>query len=565
MRFSILGPFEVTSGGIVLTPTAPKLRQLLAQLVLQCNQIAHIDKLIEELWDDDPPATARTTLQTYVYQLRKQLAKAGRGDERLVLTKTCGYVAAVEPDTVDAYVFDRYVSRGQAALQRGEAHVASRELSQALALWRGKVLADVVTGSVLSAQAIRLEENCLRALEMRVKADLTLGRHREVVSELKGLVAAHPLHEGLYSQLMLALYRSGRRFEAMDVYQQLRRSLVDDLGLEPSTELIRLHQAILAGDPALDPSVPAGAITVDGRGSDAVPAQLPAEPAEFIGRADELERIRAVFDVPGGPRTVTIEGAAGVGKTALAVRAAYGLRFRFPDGQFFVPLGGSGEPVEVREALGRMLLAVGTPAAQLPSDLGGRSAMFREWSAQRRVLVVVDDATTAAQFTALLPAGDESGAIVTGRSPLSELSGSPAVQLGALRGGEAVDLLASVVAPARVMADPAAAYAIVARCGHLPLAIRATGARLNAVPHVPIGRFAARLADVERGRDEPPPPDREFVEALDQAYRRLDAAAQRALRLLSLMPRDRGATPTPEPDRDDADSLRLVVPDNSAA
>lgn len=543
MRFAVLGPFEVTSGELVLTPSAPKLRQLLAQLILQSNQIAHIDRLIEELWDDEPPASARTTLQTYVYQLRKLLAKAGRGRDDLVLTKPFGYVASIQPDAVDAYQFDQYMGRGQAALERGQPVVASHELSQALGLWRGKALADVVTGSVLSAQAIRLEENRLRALEMRVKADLCLGRHRELVSELKGLVSAHPLHEGLYSQLMLALYRSGRRFEAMEVYQQLRRSLVDELGLEPSSELMRLHQAILAGDASLDLPVdaaPAGEQLSAGIPVPAAaPAQVPAEVPAFVGRVDELARIQAHFEVSGGvqPSVVTIDGDAGIGKTTLAVRAAHRLRARFPDGQLFVPLSGSeAEPASASEALARMLVAIGVPAAEVPGDLAGRGELFRAWSAGRRVLVVVDDAASIAQVAPLLPAGAGSGAIITSRQALSGVAGARAVSLAPLRDGEAVALLASIVEPARVMADPAAAYAIVEQCDRVPLAVRTAGARLNAVPHWPIGRFAARLADEDHRLDELRVADLEMAAALEQAYRRLDAAAQRAQRLLSMLP-----------------------------
>jgi DNA-binding SARP family transcriptional activator len=252
VRFAFLGPFEVVEDQLVLTPSAPKPRQLLAGLVMQANHIVPVDRLIEELWDGEPPVSARTTLHTYVYQLRRSLAKAGPGAQDVLRTKPGGYLAAIEPEAVDTYHFDRHLRRGQLALERGEPAVAAGELNRALGLWRGSALADVVTGAMLGPLAVRLEENRLQALEMRVLAELSLGRHRELVSELKQLVSAHPLHENLYAQLMLALHRSGRRFEAAGVYQQLRRSLVEELGLEPSAELMRLHRAILAGDPELE-------------------------------------------------------------------------------------------------------------------------------------------------------------------------------------------------------------------------------------------------------------------------------------------------------------------------
>jgi DNA-binding SARP family transcriptional activator len=262
VRFAFLGPLEVVEDQLVLTPSAPKPRQLLAGLVLQANHIVPVDRLIEELWDGEPPASARTTLHTYVYQLRRSLAQAGPAAQDILRTKSGGYLAAVEPESVDTYLFDRHMQRGQLALERGEPAVAAGELNRALGLWRGTALADVVTGAMLGPLAVRLGENRLRVLEMRVMAELSLGRHRELVSELKELVSAHPLHENLYAQLMLALHRSGRRFEAMHIYRQLRQTLVEELGLEPSAELMRLHRAILADDPALDLSTSAQTISV---------------------------------------------------------------------------------------------------------------------------------------------------------------------------------------------------------------------------------------------------------------------------------------------------------------
>jgi DNA-binding SARP family transcriptional activator len=260
MRYRILGTFEVVDGNRICTPTAPKLRRVLALLLLHANNVVTTQSLIEELWADEPPRSALTTVQTYIYQLRKILElreapachQAQRVQESILLTKPLGYLLRVQPGELDLSRFGQLVQHGQQALDSGDIECASTALRKALALWRRPALADIETGPLLAAQTAALEEQRMNALELAIEADLRLGRHRELIGELKSLVIEHQLHEWFHAQLMLALHRSGRRAEALEVYQRLRRVLNQELGLEPSSELQRRQRAVLTADPTLE-------------------------------------------------------------------------------------------------------------------------------------------------------------------------------------------------------------------------------------------------------------------------------------------------------------------------
>lgn len=257
MQIKLLGPFVAHEQQTSIVPSAPKPRQILALLALQANQVVTVPTLMEEIWGERPPRSAATTLQTYILQLRRRLATAfgaersGSAKEVLV-TRHGGYLLDVQPGEVDTSEFERTLGLGQAALAAGDDSTASMMLGQALALWRGPALVDVQTGRVLEIEVLRLEEARLGALEGRIAADLRLGRHAGMLSELTVLAARHPMHEGLHAQFMLAQYRSGRAWQALETYQRLRGTLVAELGIEPSARLRRLHGAVLAADPRLD-------------------------------------------------------------------------------------------------------------------------------------------------------------------------------------------------------------------------------------------------------------------------------------------------------------------------
>jgi DNA-binding SARP family transcriptional activator len=268
MEFGILGPLAVTDGeDRPVDIRGPRQRTLLTVLLLHANEVVSRDRLIEDLWEGDPPGTAATALHGYVSQLRKALEpQAAGGEQRLLLTRSPGYVLRVDPERLDLTRFENLVREGKRALVDGEAHAASATLAGALALWRGPPLSEFASAPFALAERLRLEELRLSALEERVEADLGLGRHTDVVPELEALVAEHPLRERFRGQLMLALYRSGRQAEALEAYRRGRQTLVNELGIEPGGPLQELEKAILNHDPALEPPTGRardGAVTTD--------------------------------------------------------------------------------------------------------------------------------------------------------------------------------------------------------------------------------------------------------------------------------------------------------------
>lgn len=247
MQFNLMGSFEVLGDGRVYTPTAAKPRQVLAMLATNAGATVSAEHLIDELWPDGPPSSSKTTVQTYVYHLRKLLSPGDECSGKEVLgTRPAGYVLAVPREDVDIFRFQHLMSEGRAALRRGDAAKASDLLQQALSLWRGPMLADIACGPRLKGHSAYFEEQRIEALSLRIDADLETGRHREIIGELRWLVETHHLHEWLYVRLMQALHRAGRRSEALDVYRQLHRLLKEELGLEPAVDAQRFQQLILA-------------------------------------------------------------------------------------------------------------------------------------------------------------------------------------------------------------------------------------------------------------------------------------------------------------------------------
>ncbi|MGQ4730250.1 AfsR/SARP family transcriptional regulator [Streptomyces sp. Ju416(a)] len=265
MDIGILGPLTVRLNGQSIVPSAGKPRQLLALLAIRAERVVTVPTLMEEIWGDAIPKSAATTLQTYILHLRRKVTSALRtgpagggseqaGDAKDLLT-TCfgGYRLSVRPEESDMREFQSLAARGSVALETGDAHAASVMLERALGLWRGPALVDVPVGLVLGVEVLGLDEQRTRVLEQRIEADLLLGRHASLLAELRMLVARHPMNENLAAQLMTALYRSGDVWRALEVFQQLRRTLIEELGVEPSQRLQRLHRAVLSGEPELEP------------------------------------------------------------------------------------------------------------------------------------------------------------------------------------------------------------------------------------------------------------------------------------------------------------------------
>jgi DNA-binding SARP family transcriptional activator len=494
----VLGPLEVVRDGVPITPSAPKLQRVFSLLAVSANHIVRTEQLIEELWEENPPTSVKTTLQTYVYQLRKLLeldaaqrpsARVRRDDgEPVLLTLSGGYMLALDRDALDSSHFERQATQGWTELDAGDAEAAFHTLDGALRLWRGSALVDLNPGPVLQAEVLRLDEMRKNALEHRIDAALQLGRHQEVLGELTRLAAQQPTHEGFQAKLMLALYRSGRRSEALGVYQRTRSALAAELGLDPGAELQRIHRAVLAANGSLD-AVPAQVRRQVARPEP--PRQLPPAGPGLIGRDSELRTILSAVTAPDrrGPAVVTVDGPPGSGKTALCVHAGHEVRDRFPDGQFHASLSdAAGQPVDPGTVLAGFLRAIGVAGDRIAGSVEERSTQFRTWTADRRVLVVLDDVLENRQLAPLLPAGRGCGVVVASRLQLSDPAVTTAVSLSPLCGSDGVRVLTCLVGPERLAQDPEGTRTLVGRCDGLPLALHAAATRLRHRPHWPVRR-----------------------------------------------------------------------------
>ncbi|WP_033260751.1 AfsR/SARP family transcriptional regulator [Amycolatopsis vancoresmycina] len=526
MEFRVLGAVEAAADGDPVELGSRKQRLVLAVLLLETPHPVALDHLVDLLWPDDPPASARNTVQALISRLRA-VFRAADGPE--LVTEGHGYVLRTDPETVDAHRFTALVRRARAA----DDETAVALLDEALALWRGDALAGSASADVAGRLLAGLTEARWSALEDRIDAQLRLGRGRDVLAELTTLVAAHPLRQRFVGQLMLALHREGRTDAALAAFRGLRARLVTELGLDPAPELTRLEAAILAGDPALDPGPEPGDEPVR-------PAQLPHDVRGFTGRAAELARL----DEPAGPgadiRVVT--GTAGVGKTALAVRWAHRVRDRFPDGQLYLDLRGfdpDHEPLTPAVAAAQLLRALGTDPRAIPPDPDSRTALWRSLLADRQVLVLLDNARDSAQVTPLLP---PSGTVlVTSRQRLGDLiarTGARAVPLSVLPAEDSRQLLEAVLGPPAVAAEPAAAAELARLCGHLPLALRLAAANLGAGEVSGIAELTRELADGDplAGLSVDGAEESAVTTAFSVSYRALPAGHRLLFRRLALVP-----------------------------
>lgn len=520
MEFLLLGPVEVRDSGSAVWLGGRRERTILAVLLLAAGRLVPLDRLIDSVWGDRPPATARRQVHTGMSMLRRVLG------DRLV---TCdpGYRLATDLDDVDLRAFDLQVRQARQAAGQGRTGEAADDLRSALRLWRGPALGSV-TG--LTGDAARLEEERLTVLAERIDLDLALGRHTELVGELSGLVGEHPLRERFRAQLMLALYRCGRRAEALQAFQDARRALAEDLGLEPPEELSRLERSIVAADPKLDLARP-GATPAPG------PCLLPADPADFTGRSRQVEQLCEVLTADDRKVAIcAIAGRGGVGKTALAVHVAHRLREVFDGGQLYVDLrGGSTQPAEPPEVLGRFLRALGVAGSSVPAGLDERAELYRDLAARRRLLVVLDNARDEAQVSALLPGAAGSGVLVTSRARLGGLAGARLVELDVLDQHSALRLLDRVAGCGRVDAEPPAAAELVQLCERLPLAVRIAGAKLASRPHWRLAELVDRMAGEQDRLDELVHGGLAVRASLGLSYQGLDAEPRRLLRRLGLL------------------------------
>ncbi|MFJ6670086.1 BTAD domain-containing putative transcriptional regulator [Actinosynnema sp. NPDC091369] len=538
LEFGVLGPLQVLADGRQLVIGRKGMRGLLAMLVLEANRVVPIDEIVDSLWADEPPATARTIVHGYVSRLRRMLEEADPAGSARILTTPPGYQLSVDPWRLDFHRARQLVSSA-----RGKpAPIRAQLLRESLGLWRGQVLADVPGDPVTSD----LEELRLAAVEERIEAELELGRHLELVGELRQLVNEYPFRERLVGHMMRALYRSGQRADALDAYQRFHRRVVDELGIDPGPGLRVLHEQVLRDDPALSSPGLAEPVPVPPRPGVVVPAQLPAAASGFIGRDEELAWLDRLCDSRDLTTTTiaVVNGAAGIGKSELAVTWGHRRAEQFPDGLLFASLNGFApdrDPVEPAEVLARFLLALGVPADGVPRDLDDRVGLFRSVLAKRRVLVVLDDAWDPEHVRLLLPPGAGSVVLVTSRQRLGALvvsNGARMLTLDTLSDDEATRLVDEVVGKPLSDQEPAAVRKLVELCGNLPLALRIAAAKLVSSPEWTVEALVAQLSDdAARLRTLDLPDTGVGVErALAVSYRNLPPELAETFRAAGLVP-----------------------------
>jgi DNA-binding SARP family transcriptional activator/tetratricopeptide (TPR) repeat protein len=605
MRFRILGHLEVQGPDGWTAISAAKWRSLLACLLVRPGQLVPTESLIFELWGDNPPSTANNMVSIYVHRLRKEVI--GDAEGRILVHRAPGYLLRVAPGDVDIQVFEALVGQGRSELAAGREDRAAELLGEALGLWRGPLLTDVPPSPALVIAAERAAELWLDATELRIEADLACDRAAQVVAELRGLVADHPMRERLWALLVRALDEAGRRAEAFEAYALARRTIAEELGVEPGSDLQRLHAELLAADaaaarsgssasprtrPRRTPGTPvrpdgqSAAVEAAGRADDAAataaaaavasssqtveaspgdnavggagavgpqadspgsiaigtivdpgpvdpvpaatavasvvpeaapgsappiprPAQLPADIADFTGRETPVAQLCALLlggdatSSPGAVRIAVVNGAAGLGKTTLAVHAAHRVRTQFPDGQLYVDLlGASGQPAEPGEVLARFLRDLGVEGDKVPARVDERAALYRTRLTGRRVLILLDNAKDAAQVRPLLPGSSSCTVLVTTRNRTPDLVSTRFVDLNVLEDTEALALFSRIVGEERSAAEPDATAEVLVACAGLPLAIRICAARLAARRQWRIATLADRLRNEYRRLDE---------------------------------------------------------------
>jgi DNA-binding SARP family transcriptional activator/Tfp pilus assembly protein PilF len=548
MRFAVLGPIRAWREETELPLGPPQQRAVLAALLVHEGAQVALEGLVDGVWGDRAPASAVHVIHQYIHRLRLVLGREGLGRIR---SAGGGYALDFDAESCDLTCFTRLVARARQARAEEDPVAAAALYAEGLALWRGPALAGV-PGPYAAAQRSRLTELRLSAQEEHLAVVVDLGRYEQAAAELSVLAAAHPLRERLRELQMLALYGAGRQAEALEAFQETRRLLGEELGVDPGPGLQAVHQRILAVDPALLNPAPPGAAPAAAAPSSApvesaspVPAQLPADVAHFTGRADQLEALTLLAGRTASTVVVSvIGGTAGVGKTALAVHWAHRNAALFPDGVLYVNLRGfdpAGAPLESAVAVHGFLDALGVASDRVPAGLEAQAGLYRSLLSGKRMLVMLDNARNADQIRPLLPGAAGCLVLVTSRDQLAGLAavyGAHSLTLDLLAPHEARELLARRLGHARAQAEPETVEELIELCARLPLALNITAARANARPRFPLSVFAAelreardRLAALDAGD-----PTANVRAVFSWSYRSLAEPAARMFRLLGVHP-----------------------------
>ncbi|MCF0091264.1 AfsR/SARP family transcriptional regulator [Micromonospora sp. MH99] len=544
MRYQLLGPVEVWSAdGERMALGTPMQVRLLAVLMSDPGTGWSIDQLVDELWQGRPPKTAAGNVKTYVWALRRALRSPGSPDPAILAGPT-GYRLALDARTVDSVAFDDLAQRGYSALRKGHRSAAQESFEAALALWRGEPFAGLPGwGALLSVRA-RLQEQRSSLLEEVADLRLRAGRHHELIEPLRSQIDDEPLRERPWGQLMVALARAGRRADALATYRQLRQLLADEVGVEPGPDLQHLHTRILRAERELLTSQERPPETPTPQA--VVPRQLPAPPALFTGRAGELARLTTLLlDDPGSAGTVVITGTGGVGKSWLALRWAYDNQHHFPDGQLHVDLGGFGTATRAASpsalVVRSLLPALGVKPLEIPAEPAAQFALYRSLTADRRLLVLLDNARDAEQVRPLLPGSTRCGVLVTSRHTLTGLvaaEGAHPLALDLPNDDEARQLLVRRLGARRTASQPAAVDELIIRTARLPLALSIVAARAAARPTFPLQAIADDLAASRSALAALVTDDAatDVRTVLSWSYRLLSVDAARLFRQISLHP-----------------------------
>ncbi len=529
MDFRVLGRVEVESAGQLVPLGSGRERFVLVLLLLEPGRQVGSDRLIDALWRTPPP-TARAQLHNLISKLRTRLTSAGAD---VITTTTAGYRLDLGAHTLDLVQFRQQVDRARCATDR---EGAADLLVSALGLWRAPVLEGVDEELVAGPRA-RLQQEYLAVVQRAADLTSALHRHDDALQWLDLLLAENPYHEQLYESRMLALVGAGRRADALATYRTAYRRLVDDLGVEPGAPLRRLEQLILAG------TVPVGANVIGAR-SNPVPHELPRATGRLTGR-DKIvggvcDELRAAGSV--GPVALLV-GAAGIGKTAIAVAAGRSLAADFPDGVLHADLRGSHPvPEDPHVVVGRFLRSLGVACTGVPDDPDERLSLYRSMQTGRHLLVVLDDAADERQVRPLLPAGPRCAGLVTSRRRLGGLLDARRWSVPLMTRTDAEALLAGVIGAERVAAEPAAAAAVVDLCGLLPLAVCVAAARLGTRPDRSLADYRRHLASERARLDELAMGDLDVRASIGLSYNALDEPGRRLLRRLG----EAGLTDAPE-------------------